>query len=237
MILQKLTKDLRSFADSEKAKDLSRFFKTGKGEYGEGDKFLGIGMSNTRKISRKYYKEITLSELQKLIKSPYHEERMVAIIMLVLKFQKGTEEERNKIYEFYLFNTKYINNWDFVDLSAPHIVGGYLKGKDKSILNKLARSKDLWEKRIAMLGNFYFINKDKKSEKALEIAEILLHDKHDLIHKAVGWMLREIGKNCGEEVEEKFLKKYYKTMPRTMLRYAIEKFEEKKRRKYIEGKI
>lgn len=237
MILEKLKKDLRSFADSERAKNSSRFFKTGKGEYGEGDKFLGIVVPDCRKISRKYYKEITLSKLQKLIKSPYHEERLVALIILVLKFQKGKDEDRKKIYDFYLSNTKYINNWDLVDLSAPYIIGGYLSGKDKNVLNKFAKSKNLWEKRIAMLGTFYFINKDKEAEKALEIAEVLLHDKHDLIHKAVGWMLREIGKNCGEETEEKFLKKHYKTMPRTMLRYAIEKFEETKRRRYIEGKI
>jgi len=231
-MLSKLQKDLRSFANLEKAKILGRFFKTGKGEYGEGDKFLGIILPLQRSIVRKYWKEITFEEMKELVKSPLHEERLVSLLIAVDKFEKGNKKERKEIYDFYLSHTKFINNWDLVDLTAPRIIGAYLHDKDKEILTMLAKSKSLWEKRISILSTFYFIRQGDPSE-TFRIARLLINDKHDLIHKAVGWMLREIGKRCGEKAEEKFLQKYYKTMPRTMLRYAIEKFDNKKRKYYL----
>ena len=231
-MLSKLQKDIRSFTNPEKAKILGRFFKTGKGEYGEGDKFLGIILPLQRSIVRKYWKEITFEEMKELVKSPLHEERLVSLLIAVDKFEKGNEKERKEIYDFYLSHTKFINNWDLVDLTAPRIIGAYLHDKDKEILTMLAKSKSLWEKRISILSTFYFIRQGDPSE-TFRIARLLINDKHDLIHKAVGWMLREIGKRCGEKAEEKFLQKYYKTMPRTMLRYAIEKFDNKKRKYYL----
>ncbi len=231
-MLSKLQKDLRSFTNPEKAKILGRFFKTGKGEYGEGDKFLGIILPLQRSIVRKYWKEITFEEMKELVKSPLHEERLVSLLIAVDKFEKGNKKERKEIYDFYLSHTKFINNWDLVDLTAPRIIGAYLHDKDKEILTMLAKSKSLWEKRISILSTFYFIRQGDPSE-TFRIARLLINDKHDLIHKAVGWMLREIGKRCGEKAEEKFLQKYYKTMPRTMLRYAIEKFDNKKRKYYL----
>ena len=231
-MLSKLQKDLRSFTNPEKAKILGRFFKTEKGEYGEGDKFLGIILPLQRSIVRKYWKEITFEEMKELVKSPLHEERLVSLLIAVDKFEKGNKKERKEIYDFYLSHTKFINNWDLVDLTAPRIIGAYLHDKDKEILTMLAKSKSLWEKRISILSTFYFIGQGDPSE-TFRIARLLINDKHDLIHKAVGWMLREIGKRCGEKAEEKFLQKYYKTMPRTMLRYAIEKFDNKKRKYYL----
>ena len=185
-----------------------------------------------RSIVRKYWKEITFEEMKELVKSPLHEERLVSLLIAVDKFEKGNKKERKEIYDFYLSHTKFINNWDLVDLTAPRIIGAYLHDKDKEILTMLAKSKSLWEKRISILSTFYFIRQGDPSE-TFRIARLLINDKHDLIHKAVGWMLREIGKRCGEKAEEKFLQKYYKTMPRTMLRYAIEKFDNKKRKYYL----
>jgi len=233
--LQNLKKELRKLADKKRAKASLWFFKTGPGQYGEGDKFLGIKAPIQRKIAQKY-REIELVDIQKLIKSEFHEERGICLIILLLQFKKADEIRKKNIYDFYLKNTKYINNWDLVDISAPRIIGGYLENKNKDILYKLAKSKNLWERRIAILATFYFISR-KDSKDALKIAKILLNDKEDLIHKAVGWMLREIGKNCGQEIEEKFLRKHYKTMPRTMLRYAIEKFPENIRKQYLKGGI
>jgi len=228
-------KELGSKANQEKAKVLQGFFKTGKGEYGEGDIFLGIVVPEQRKIAKKFA-DLELAELQKLLESKIHEERLASLFILVAKFKKAKENEklRKEIFDFYLANTRNINNWDLVDLSAPNIVGNYLIDKDKSILFKLAKSKNLWEKRIAVLATFEFIRRNE-FETTFRIAEILLNDNHDLIHKAVGWMLREIGKR-DPEAEEKFLKKHYGKMPRTMLRYAIEKFDEKKRRFYLKQK-
>ena len=185
-----------------------------------------------RSIVRKYWKEITFEEMKELVKSPLHEERLVSLLIAVDKFEKGNKKERKEIYDFYLSHTKFINNWDLVDLTAPRIIGVYLHDKEKEILTMLAKSKSLWEKRISILSTFYFIRQGDPSE-TFRIARLLINDKHDLIHKAVGWMLREIGKRCGEKAEEKFLQKYYKTMPRTMLRYAIEKFDNKKRKYYL----
>lgn len=235
-MLKKLQEELRSLSDPQRAKASLRFFKTGKGEYGEGDKFMGVNSPNQWKVVNKYWKEIEMSEIEKLVKSPIHEERMVGLLILTKKFKKATLYEQEKIYDFYLKHTAFINNWDLVDLTAYRIVGAFLEKKEKSILEKLAKSKSLWERRIAILSTFYYIGKGQSKE-SLKIAKILVADKHDLIHKAVGWMLREIGKRCGEEIEENFLKRYYKIMPRTMLRYAIERFPEEKRHKYLDGLI
>jgi len=229
MNLFNLKKDLQNLGRQEKSKPLGRFFKTGEGEYGEGDKFLGVSVPDQRKIAKKY-QDIGLNDVQKLLDSKFHEHRQVALIILTLQFKKA--EDKKKLVDFYLKNTKNINNWDLVDVSAPKILGEFLIDKDKSVLYKLAKSKNLWEKRIAMLSTYAFI-KNGQFDDALKIAEILLNDRHDLIHKAVGWMLREIG-NRNQAVEEKFLKKHHKTMPRTMLRYAIEKFPEKKRKAYMQ---
>ncbi|OGD67684.1 DNA alkylation repair protein [Candidatus Campbellbacteria bacterium RIFOXYC2_FULL_35_25] len=235
MSLTQLKKELKNNANSEQAKNLQRFFKTGKGEYGEGDIFLGIYVPVQRKIAKKY--DLELVDIQKLLNSNIHEERLVGLFILIDKYQKSgvSVTQQKQIFDFYLKNTKSINNWDLVDLSAPKITGRYLLEKDRNILYKLAESKNLWEKRIAILSTFAFI-RENQFDDTLKISEILLNDNHDLIHKAVGWALREVGKRDMKE-EEKFLKKYYKKMPRTTLRYAIEKFPEGLRLKYLKGKI
>jgi len=235
----KISSELNSLKNSSQAKVLCRFFKTKKGEYGEGDIFYGIKVPKVREVAKKYFEKMNLEEIEELLHSKIHEERLCALLILVLKFEnkKTTKEEQKEIYDSYLKNTKYINNWDLVDLSSHHIVGKYLfENKNEiSVLERLAKSKLLWDKRIAMISCYYFIYR-KDFEEALKLAKILLNDEHDLMHKAVGWMLREIGKrDLGEE--EKFLKENYKSMPRTMLRYAIEKFPETKRKKYLNGKI
>jgi len=226
-MLNALKEELERNKDAEKAKVYSRFFKTGKGEYGEGDLFLGLSVPKQRKIAKNYI-DLNLDEIQELLLSKIHEHRLVALMILIFKYKKNFDKE---IVDFYLQNTKNINNWDLVDLSAYQILGHYLLDKDKSILYKLAKSDNLWEKRISIISTYEFI-KNNKFEDTLEISEILLNDKHDLIHKAVGWMLREVGKR-NLETEEEFLKKYYKQMPRTMLRYSIEKFWEEKRKFYL----
>jgi len=231
-MLNQLKEDLLKLGNSEKAKILSRFFKTGKGEYGDGDVFLGIKVPEQRKVAKKYL-NLSLEDIQKLLSSEVHEHRLTSLFILIDKYKKS--DDKKEIFDFYLKNTKKINNWDLVDLSAGNVLGNYLLEKDKSILYELAKSDNLWEKRIAIISTFAFI-RDNKFEDTLKISELLLNDKHDLIHKAVGWMLREIGKR-DQEVEEGFLKKYYKKMPRTMLRYSIEKFDEDKRKGYLNGEI
>jgi 3-methyladenine DNA glycosylase AlkD len=226
-----LRRELVSSADEAQARVLQRFFKTNKGEYGEGDIFLGIKTPVVRNVARRYI-TLELDEIGQLLESRIHEERACALALLVKKFEQGDEDERKKVYDFYLQSRKYINNWDLVDLSAPHIVGRYLLDKDRSVLYRLAHSEVLWDRRIAMLSAFTFI-RDHDYADALLMAETLLCDEHDLMHKAVGWMLREIGKR-DRETEEAFLNKHYRVMPRTMLRYAIEKFDEPKRRRYME---
>ena len=228
--LLELQKEIKKNANKQKAGVLQRFFKTGKGQYGEGDVFLGIVVPTQRIIAKKY-QNIVLSDIQKLLSSKVHEERLIALLILVFQFPKANSKKRKTIFDFYLKNTKNINNWDLVDLTAPSIVGEYLLDGNRKILYKLARSKDLWEKRIAIISTFTFI-KNNQFEDTLLIAEILLNDEHDLIQKAVGWMLREVGKR-DLSVEEEFLQKYYQKMPRTMLRYAIEKFSEKKRKYFL----
>ena len=226
--LSELRKELKSKASPKKAKFLQRYFKTGPGEYAEGDVFLGVTVPESRKIVKKYI-GLKLSDATKLLHSEIHEERLVGLLIMVDKFQTGEEQE--KIYQLYLKNTKYINNWDLVDLSADKIVGAYLLNKSKSILYKLVKSKNVWERRIAMIATFSFIKNNRFIE-TIKIAKTLLNDKHDLIRKAVGWMLREVGKR-DLSTEERFLAKYCKRMPRTMLRYAIERFPERERKRYL----
>ncbi|MBF0224005.1 MAG: DNA alkylation repair protein [Desulfobacterales bacterium] len=234
MTSQESFNELIELGDSSRAEHAQRFFKTGEGEYGEGDKFLGIKVPILRQQVKKY-KNIRLDEILVLLKSEFHEVRLFSLFMLVEKFAKGTPEDKTKIYELYLSNTKYINNWDLVDSSASYIVGAYLSDKDKKPLYKLAKSKNLWERRISIIATFYMIKQNEFYD-ALEISKILKNDKEDLIHKAVGWMLREIGKR-NISVEKVFLEKYYKELPRTMLRYAIEKFPENERKMYLQGTI
>ena len=220
-------RELRRIADPVKAKILSRFFKTGKGEYGEGDVFLGIMVPDSRIIARKY-SELELPEVKKLLHSKFHEARLIGLLILVHNFERDDAAAQGIIYRFYLSNATRINNWDLVDLSASRIVGVYLEKRNRAILLKLAKSKNLWERRIAIIATLAFIVK-KDYRDTFRIAEMLMTDSHDLIHKATGWMLREVGKRCGESVLEKFLQKHASHMPRTMLRYAIERFPKKKR--------
>jgi 3-methyladenine DNA glycosylase AlkD len=232
MVIRDIRKKLQQLGSEEKAKVLQRFFKTGPGEYGEGDVFIGVRVPDLRKLVKEY-QDITIKEVMQLLKSSIHEERLFALLILVSKYSKGNETLKKRIYELYLQNTKFINSWDLVDGSAQHIVGAFLMDKSKEPIYRLAKSNSLWERRIAILSTFHFIKHDNYSE-TLKISKILLTDEQDLIHKAVGWMLREIGKRH-ISTEEMFLKKYYKRMPRTMLWYAIEKFPESKRKKYLRG--
>ena len=231
----KAREEIRALANKEIAQHSLRFFKTDKGEYGHGDLFLGVRAPKIRSIAKKHI-DISISDMQTLIRSKYHEERFLGLIILVNKYAKTKDKKnRNQLYKIYVYSFKYINNWNLVDVTCPHVTGKHLIDKDRTILYKWAKSEDLWTKRIAMVSTFSFIRKNDL-EDTFKIAEILLHDEHDLIHKAVGWMLREAGKRDIKK-EETFLKKYYKTMPRTMLRYSIEKFPETKRQKYLKGTI
>ena len=215
---------LKQKAIPEKAAFFPRFFKSGKGEYGEGDQFLGVTVPEQRKIVKQYWKSLSIEELDDLIKNPYHEVRLTSVLILVLKYQKANyEAEKKFLVDFYLRNRSWVNNWDLVDSSAHLILGDFLFFKDRKILFDLAKSGKLWDQRIAIMSTFGFIKKNDFVD-TIKIAEILLHHPHDLIHKAVGWMIREIG-NRDYETARQFLIKHYKTMPRTMLRYAIEKFD------------
>lgn len=228
-LINHLKKELRQKQSFEKAKVLQRFFKTGPGEYGEGDVFLGIVVPELRKLAKAYV-SLDFSDLTRLLQSPIHEERMLSLLILIQKYQKNADD-RAFCYQFYVSHKIHINNWDLVDVSAPSIVGHYLFDRDSSILLRFAKSRHLWTKRIAMVSTFHFI-REHEFDNTLKIAELLLYDQHDLIHKAVGWMLREIGKR-DILIEKQFLDQYYTVMPRTMLRYAIEKFDEKERLHYL----
>ena len=230
--MDNLHKTILSYANPAKALILQRFFKTGKGQYGEGDIFLGIVVPIQRKIAKQFYSSITLYDVIKLLKNPIHEYRLIALLILIEQYKRGEAAQKEAIFNTYINNTQYINNWDLVDLSAPTIVGEYLRDKDYTTLYTFAKSPSLWKKRIAMLAPFAEI-KTGAFDRALKIAELLVNDPHDLIQKAVGWMLREIGKRGGLAEEQLFLEKFGKTMPRTMLRYAIERFPEKKRLSYL----
>lgn len=226
--------DLQKLSDAKKAVLVAHYFKTGKGEYGEGDKFIGITVPQVRSIAKKY-KDLPLHEVRKLLHDKIHEFRLTALIILTYQFAKADGKRQKEIVDLYLRNTKYINNWDLVDLSSHEILGTYLLDKPRTILYKLAKSKSLWERRIAIISTFAFLRKNDIAD-SIKLAQILLDDYHDLMHKAVGWALREVGKR-DESALVRFLATHYKTMPRTTLRYAIEKFDAKRRQMYLHGEI
>ena len=233
-MLQSVRDELQKYADDSHANTSQRFFKTAPGEYGEGDRFIGVRVPLIRQVARKF-RNLNLDDAQQLLKSEIHEERLLALIILTEKYRRGTAYEQSQIYELYLANTQHINNWDLVDTSAMHIVGAYLNNKSRKPLYQLACSEDLWERRIAIMATFHYIKNDEFNE-TLKISSMLIEDPEDLIHKSVGWMLREVGKR-DRQMEEAFLKQNYRLMPRTMLRYAIEKFPEAIRQKYLKGAI
>jgi 3-methyladenine DNA glycosylase AlkD len=230
MTVAAIRKRLRQYADRDQAALLQRFFKTGPGEYGEGDVFIGVTVPCSRKVAKEYG-DLALKEVVQLLRSRVHEERLVALLILVSQFQSADEKGRGRIYRTYLANHAFINNWDLIDLSAHPILGGFLQGKDQAPLYALARSGSLWKRRMAVLATFRNI-RDHDLKETLKIARMLLKDQEDLIHKAVGWMLREVGKR-DQPLLESFLKKHHQKMPRTMLRYAIERFPEPKRQRYL----
>jgi 3-methyladenine DNA glycosylase AlkD len=234
MTAAEIQRALRRLEDSRTASFLQRFFKTGSGEYGYGDLFRGIRVPILRKLAIEY-QDLTLAETKKLLRSPYHEDRLLALLILTRAYLRGDDAFQRRVFDLYLKNTQFINNWDLVDASAPQIVGGFLWGRDRVVLRRLARSGDLWERRIAIIATFHLIKRGEFAE-TLRVARILLSDHEDLIHKAVGWMLREVGKR-NREVEEGFLRNHYKRMPHVMLRYAIERFPESTRRQYLKGEI
>jgi 3-methyladenine DNA glycosylase AlkD len=231
---QEITERLLALGNKEHAAVSQKFFKTGPGQYGEGDIFIGIKVPVLRKLAKEF-PDLSLEDIRIILRSKYHEQRLFALIVMVSQFTKGDQTKRERIYQLYLKNTPFINNWDLVDTSAPYIVGPYLYEKSRAPLYQLARSDSLWERRIAIMSTFHYIKNDDFAD-TLKIARILLYDPEDLIHKAVGWMLREIGKRELEK-EEAFLKQHYQKMPRTMLRYAIEKLPEPKRKGYLKGTI
>jgi len=228
-MLQELIKEIQKNYSKERAEHSKRFFKTGVGEYGEGDIFLGLSVPKQRVLAGKY-SNLSMSQIQKLLDSEIHEYRLIAGLILIKKFEKDPEV----IFNFYIKNARRFNNWDLVDLTAPRIVGNFLKDKNKKIIYNLARSKNIWEKRIAIVSTLYFIVKENNFSDTLKISEIILGDSHDLIHKAVGWMLREVGKRNVELLKD-FLKINYKKIPRTTLRYSIERFSEEERKKFLKG--
>ncbi len=229
---------LRDFSSLQQAKTAQWFFKTEDGSYGAHDRFIGVKVPDTRLVAKEF-RALPLGELQSLLRSKIHEERLLALIILVNRSKKSDPAELKKLTDFYLKNLKHVNNWDLVDVSAEYLLGAFLFSKSETktdpLLRKLAKSKDLWERRISILATFYFIRR-KSYRPTFEIAEILLKDPEDLIHKAVGWMLREAG-NRDHAAEIGFLKGRYQNMPRTMLRYAIEKFPEQKRLSYLKGTV
>jgi 3-methyladenine DNA glycosylase AlkD len=234
MSLHKIKNELKRIANPAHAKVLQRFFKTGKGEYGEGDLFRGIKIPVLRKLVKKY-PDVPLAGVQALLTSTFHEDRMLALLILMAHYAKAGDAGKKHICAMYLRNTRYINNWDLVDATAHHIAGHYLMDKTREPLYRLARSEMLWERRIAIIATFHYIRQNRFYD-TLKIAGMLIEDPHDLIHKAVGWMLREVGKR-DLRAEEQFLKTNYRQMPRIMLRYAIERFPEAKRRKYLAGTL
>jgi 3-methyladenine DNA glycosylase AlkD len=228
--LAAVRKELYALADPADAKFLQGFFKTAPGQYGAGDRFLGLRVPDLRRLVREY-SDLEDSEALEMLTSSWHEERLLALLLLVRKYSRGDEAVRAKLHRAYLANTRYINNWDLVDASAQYLVGAHLKVGEIELLERLARSDDIWERRIAMISTFHFI-KLGEFRPTLRIAKLLVDDPHDLIHKAVGWMLREVGKR-DRGAEDAFLLKHYRNMPRTMLRYAIERHPERARKRYL----
>lgn len=228
-----IVKELGNLADKNKATVLARFFKTAKGEYGYGDKFLGIKVPEQRKVAKKYFKDVDLQTIKLLLQSDIHEHRLVALEMLVMKYENADDmKDKFRIFDFYLKNKSRINNWDLVDLSAQYIVGDWLYDKDRAILFDMAKFHDIWTRRISIISTFGFIMRGDTST-TYDVAKVLLNDKHDLIQKAVGWMLREAGKRVSEKELKSFLDKHYKNMPRTMLRYSIERLSTKDKAFYM----
>jgi 3-methyladenine DNA glycosylase AlkD len=230
--VSQVKKDLAALADKERAANLAWFFKTGKGEYGEGDRFLGIAVPAQRKIAARH-RSLPLSGISQLLQSRFHEHRFVALVILCARFKYATPAEKDDIFHFYLSHTQRINNWDLVDTSAPYIVGEYLKTHSRELLDGLARAPNLWERRIAMVSTLTLI-KNGETEDAFRIAELLLRDKHDLIHKAIGWALREAGVISRSALLQ-FLQKHYTQIPRTALRYAIEHLPPNARKQVLSG--
>jgi 3-methyladenine DNA glycosylase AlkD len=232
--LLQILEEFKQYVEKEKAEKYPQFFQVFPGGYGEGDKFLGIRVPNIRKVAKPYY-NLSLEDLTPLISNEYHEIRMFALIILIKQFQlKKYIKKRDAIIDYYLANLEFVNNWDLVDISAPKLLGQYLLDKKRDIIYKLAKSGTLWKERVAILSTFTFI-RNRDFDDLIKLAEFFLDHKHDLIHKAIGWMLREVG-NRHRPTEVKFLDKHYKKMPRTMLRYAIEKFSEEERQMYLKGK-
>jgi len=234
MTSQDVVNALIELSDQRHAETCVWFFKAIPGGYSEGDKFLGVRVPQTRQVA-KQFRDLNLDETELLLQNEFHEVRLTALHILADKFKKGDASDKSDIFELYKSNLGTINNWDLVDTSAPYIPGPYLFDKDRSWLYELANSNDLWRQRIAIISTFYFIRQDDYGETLL-ISEKLLNHSHDLIHKAVGWMLREVG-NRDRQAEEEFLREHYQNMPRTMLRYAIEKFPEPLRQDYLKGRI
>lgn len=230
----KIIATMKTLKDPERAQSNEWFFKTGPGQYGEGDTFWGLTMPEQRSVAKQFFKDVKLDDVQKLLNSPIHEQRMTGLLILVYKYPKSTPAQQKQIYNFYMKNYARINNWDLVDASAHKIAGAYLLAKDRKPLYVFAKSKNLWKKRIAIIATAAFINENDLDD-TFAISEILLKDNHDLIHKAVGWMLREAGKKNQKRLLE-FLDTYATTMPRTMLRYSIEKLPEQKRKYYLHKK-
>jgi len=232
--LHTLRLELASLANPETATFLQRFFKTSPGQYGEGDRFLGIRVPQLRSLVRRS-RDLPLGAALELLRSPWHEERLLALLLLVDRYRRGGAEERDAIHRAYLANTRYVNNWDLVDTSAEHLVGAHLNPDLLNLLEDLARSESVWERRIAMIATFHWIKRGE-FRPTLQIVTLLVWDAHDLIHKAVGWMLREVGKR-DRATEEAFLRTHYRSMPRTMLRYALEHYPEEERKAYLRGEV
>ncbi|MEK9155090.1 MAG: DNA alkylation repair protein [Patescibacteria group bacterium] len=224
---------LRKYASKERATINQRFFKTGKGQYGEDDRFLGVTVPNIRVVA-KQFRDASMSEMKDLLTSEWHEDRLLALIIWTLQFSKANERGKREIFKAYLSSTAQINNWDLVDVSAPNIVGEYLVDRDRKVLLRLARSKSLWERRVAIVSTFAFIRRGDATS-TFTIADLVMSDQQDLMHKATGWMLREVGKKCGKAVLVSYLLPRYKRMPRTMLRYAIEHFPLVERKRWLLG--
>jgi 3-methyladenine DNA glycosylase AlkD len=234
MVTAVIQSELESLADPAHAAILQRFFKTGPGEYGEGDRFRGLRVPVLRKLAGKY-RHLSLAAAASLLKSAFHEDRLLALLILIQRYYPGDVALRGEIHRFYLQHRILVNNWDLVDASAPHLLGHYLRDRPKDPLTRLAASRVLWDRRMAVIATFDFIRQGDYDE-TLRVARLLLGDQEDLIHKAVGWMLREVGKR-EEAAAEGFLQAHYRLMPRTMLRYAIERFPEARRQAYLKGMV
>jgi 3-methyladenine DNA glycosylase AlkD len=227
-------RELESLGESSQVTILQRFFKDRPGEYGAGDRFRGIRVPVLRRLAKKY-QDLSLDEACRLLQSAFHEDRLLALLILIRRYDRGEQVARDKIHRLYLENTRFVNNWDLVDASAPYLVGHYLEGRSKDLLTRLAASGNLWERRMAIIATLHFIKRNNFDE-ILRIARLLLRDPEDLIHKAVGWMLREVEKR-DTPVVEAFLQQHYRNMPRTMLRYAIERLPEARRQAYLKGMV